>query len=228
MFAGRRIHAKLFHADIDARGPMRLNRPAVLAPPDAEALKVSTEPVTFALKALERGLGTARTEKSATLAAMLKAFSDAAASGRPGMECVEAAIEAAGAAPLSAEEIAALAPHAPLQAMMLAATSLPPKAPSTPPALYAGDGGRAEETRAFIESIEIAAGATAADARQAAAITLGAGQAIEAVSELRGAAEEEAIRAIEALTGDMVSAAREAAAAEAREAASPRLVGATL
>jgi len=65
-------------------------------------------------------------------------------------------------------------------------------------------------------------------ARQAAAITLGAGQAIEAVSELRGAAEEEAIRAIEALTGDMVSAAREAAAAEAREAAVPRLVGATL
>ena len=184
--------------------------------------------MTSALEALERGLGTARTEKSATLAAMLKAFSDAAASGRPGMECVEAAIEAAGTAPLSAEEIAALAPHAPLQAMMLAATSLPPKAPPTPPALYAGDGGPAEETRAFIESIEISAGATAADARQAAAITLGAGQAIEAVSELRGAAEEEAIRAIEALTGDMVSAAREAAAAEAREAAAPRLVGATL
>ncbi len=45
---------------------------------------------------------------------------------------------------------------------------------------------------------------------------------------IRGAAEEEAIRAIEALTGDMVSAAREAAAAEAREAASPRLIGATL
>ena len=42
MFGGRRIHAKLFHADIDARGPMRLNRPAVLAPPDAEALKAST------------------------------------------------------------------------------------------------------------------------------------------------------------------------------------------
>jgi hypothetical protein len=160
---------------------------------------------------------------------MLKAFSDAAAAGRPDMECVEAAIDAAGGAPLPADAIAALAPHAPLQAMMLAATSLPPKAPSTPLALYAEAGGRAEETRAFIESIEIAAGATAADARQAAAITLGAGQAIEAVSELRGAAEEEAIRAIEALTGDMVSAAREAAAgAEAREAASPRLVGATL
>ena len=228
LFGGRRIHAKLFHADIDARGPMRLNRPVVLAPPDAEALKASTRPVTSALEALERGLGTARTEKSATLAAMLKAFSDAAASGRPGMECVEAAIEAAGEAPLSAEEIAALAPHAPLQAMMLAATSRPPKAPSTPAALYAGDGGRAEETRAFIESIEIAAGVSAADARQAAAMVLGAGQAIEARVAVRGAAEQEAVRSIQALTGDMVSAARQAAAAEAREAASPRLVGATL
>jgi intracellular multiplication protein IcmO len=167
LFGGRRIHAKLFHADIDARGPMRLNRPAVLAPPDAEALKASTGTVTSALEALERGLGTARTEKSATLAAMLKAFSDAAASGRPGMECVEAAIEAAGEAPLSAEEIAALAPHAPLQAMMLAATNRPPKALSTPAALYAGGGGRAEETRVFIESIEIAAGLSAADARRA-------------------------------------------------------------
>ena len=111
---------------------------------------VQVDTCDSALEALERGLGTARTEKSATLAAMLKAFSDAAASGRPGMECVEAAIEAAGGAPLSTEEIAALAPHAPLQAMMLAATSRPPRAPSTPAALYSGDGGRAEETRAFI------------------------------------------------------------------------------
>ena len=226
LFGGRRIHAKLFHADIDARGPMRLNRPAVLAPPDAEALKASTQPVTAALEALERGLGTARTEKSATLAAMLKAFSDAAASGRPGIECVEAAIEAAGEAPLSAEEIAALAPHAPLQAMMLAVTSRPPRNLSTAAAVYAGDGGRAEETRAFIESIEIAAGVSA-DARQAAAMVLGAGQAIEARVAVRGTAEQEAVRSIQALTGDMVTAARQAAA-EIREAASPRLGGATL
>jgi len=52
--------------------------------------------------------------------------------------------------------------NAPLQAMMLAATSRPPKAPLSQTALYAGDGGRAEGTRAFIESIEIAAGVSAA------------------------------------------------------------------
>jgi hypothetical protein len=59
-------------------------------------------------------------------------------------------------------------------------------------------------------------------------MVLGAGQAIEARVAVRGAAEQEAVRSIQALTGDMVSAARLAAAAEAREAASPRLVGATL
>ena len=59
-------------------------------------------------------------------------------------------------------------------------------------------------------------------------MVLGAGQAIEARGAVRGAAEQEAVRSIQALTGDMVSAARLAAAAEAREAASPRLVGATL
>jgi hypothetical protein len=79
---------------------------------------------------------------------------------------------------------------------------------------------------ALIESIEIAGGVSAADARQAAMV-LGAGQAIEARVAVRGAAEEEVVRSIQALTGDMVSAARHAAA-EAREAASPRLVGATL
>jgi intracellular multiplication protein IcmO len=229
LFGGRRIHAKLFHADIDAEGPMRYNRPVILAPPDAQALKASTGPVTAALEAIERGLGTARTEKSATLAAMLKAFSDAAAAGRPGMECVEAAIDAAGGAPLSTEEIAALAPHAPLQAMMLAAASHPPKAPSTTPTLYAGDSARVVETMALIESIELASGVSAADARQAAVITLGAGQAIEGHGAVRGdEAVQEVVRSIEALTADMVGAAFEAAAAEAREAASPRLVGATL
>ena len=111
---------------------------------------------------------------------------------------------------------------------MLAATSRPPKAPSTPAALYAGDGERGEETRAFIESIEIAVGLSAADAQQAAAMVLGAGQAIEAGVAVRGAVEEETVRSIQALTSDMVSTARQVAAAEAREAASPRLGGATL
>jgi hypothetical protein len=59
-------------------------------------------------------------------------------------------------------------------------------------------------------------------------MVLGAGQAIEAHVAVRGAAEQDAIRSIQALTGDIVSAVRQAAAAEAREAAAPRPVGASL
>ena len=82
LFGGRRIYAKLFHAEIDTRGPMRLNRPVALAPPDVESLKATSEHVGAVLKALEGGLGTGRPKRSATLAAMLGAFQDAAAAGR--------------------------------------------------------------------------------------------------------------------------------------------------
>jgi len=95
LFGGRRIYAKLFHADIDTHGPMRLNRPVPLALPDVSALKVSSEQVDGVLKALEQGLGTGKTKRSPTLAAMLKGFSDAAAVGQGGQACIEAAIEAA-------------------------------------------------------------------------------------------------------------------------------------
>jgi intracellular multiplication protein IcmO len=82
LFGGRRIYAKLFHAEIDTRGPMRLNRPVALAPPDVESLKAASEHVGAVLKALEAGLGTGKAKRSATLAAMLAAFRDAAAAGR--------------------------------------------------------------------------------------------------------------------------------------------------
>jgi hypothetical protein len=80
----------------------------------------------------------------------------------------------------------------------------------------------------LIESIEIAAGVSAAEAQRAAAFVLGAGQAIEAHGAIRGAAEQEVVRSIDALTGDMVSAARKAAAVGARKTALPRPAGATL
>ena len=114
---------------------------------------------------------------------------------------------------------------------MLAASSRPPKAPSTPAAgLYVGSRrpGRRDKGR-FIESIEIAAGLFAGRCSgRRRAMLLGAGQAIEAHVAVRGAAEQEAVRSIQALTDDMVSTARQAAATEAREAASLRLGGATL
>ena len=111
LFGGRRIYAKLFHAEIDTRGPMRLNRPVALAPPDVESLKAASEHVGAVLKALEGGLGTGKTKRSATLAAMLGAFQHAAAAGQGGDACVEAALEAAKDHPMARDEIEALAPQ---------------------------------------------------------------------------------------------------------------------
>ena len=88
LFGGRRIYAKLFHAEIDTRGPMRLNRPVALAPPDVESLKAASEHVGAVLKALQGGLGTGKTKRSATLAAMLGAFQHAAAAGHASLEAV--------------------------------------------------------------------------------------------------------------------------------------------
>ena len=139
LFGGRRIYAKLFHAEIDTRGPMRLNRPVALAPPDVESLKATSEHVGAVLKALEGELGTGRPKRSATLAAMLGAFQHAADAGQGGDACVEAALEAAKDHPMARDEIEALAPHSPLEAMLT--DRRPPSSASPPqprPALSAG------------------------------------------------------------------------------------------
>jgi len=43
VFGKERIYAKLFHADIDARGPLRMNRPLMLCPPDPDMLHGSLD-----------------------------------------------------------------------------------------------------------------------------------------------------------------------------------------
>ena len=229
LFGGRRIHAKLFHADIDAEGPMRYNRPVVLAPPDAEALKASTGPVTAALEAIERGLGTARTEKSATLSGDAEGVLRRRRGRTPGdgMRGGGDRRRRRGSAVNRGDRSARAARAAPGNDARRCQPS--PESPFDAADALRGDSARVVETMALIESIELASGVSAADARQAAVITLGAGQAIEGHGAVRGdEAVQEVVRSIEALTADMVGAAFEAAAAEAREAASPRLVGATL
>jgi len=202
LFGGRRIYAKLFHAEIDTRGPMRLNRPVALAPPDVESLKAASEHVGAVLKALEGGLGTGKTKRSATLAAMLGAFQHAAAAGQGGDACVEAALEAAKDHPMARDEIEALAPDSPLEAMLTAAARRPPQAPLGPAPTYAPVEGPADTARQTLESIEASAGSSRAGARAAAASLLAAGQAIEAASGL-GVTPQETVREIEALSQDI-------------------------
>ena len=210
LFGGRRIYAKLFHAEIDTSGPMRLNRPLPLPPPDAARLKASRAEVEAVLEALERGLGTGKAKRSATLTAMLKGFSAAAAKGLGGEACVEAAIDVAKDHPMASEEIAALVPESPLEAMLLAASRRSPEAPVAPAPAYVAVEGPAEAAFADLETIEQGAGSSRAAARKAAAMLLSAGQAIEAAPRTSSSpALEAAAREIEALSKELRAAATE-------------------
>jgi hypothetical protein len=134
---------------------MRLNRPIPMAPPDTERLKAQDERVEGALKAFERGLGTARTDNSVTLVAMLEAFKSAAIAGKGGDACVAAALEAAKDHPMVRPELEALAPQSPLEAMLAAAAGHPSQASFRPlPAFVPGNPQQAQcET---LERIEMA------------------------------------------------------------------------
>jgi hypothetical protein len=219
---------------------MRLNRPVALAPPDVESLKAASEHVGAVLKALEGGLGTGKTKRSATLTAMLGAFQHAAAAGQGGEACVEAALEAAKDHPMARDEIEALAPHSPLEAMLTAAASRPPQAPLAPAPTYARVEELADTARETLESIEASAGSSRADARTAATFLLASAHAFEAspgpgrMSE-DTAPEIETVREIEALSEDIRAdgarlSARDApsgdAGVEADDAAAPRSHGA--
>ena len=55
LFAGRRVHAKLFHAAIDLTGPVRMNRPLLLAPPSSDRLRSDQEAIAQVVECLLSG-----------------------------------------------------------------------------------------------------------------------------------------------------------------------------
>ena len=98
LFGGRRIHAKLFHADVKGGGPMRLNRCLALPPPNVEAIRASAATTETLAGRIERGLSSdgRRAERLPVLNAMVEAFARAAVSGQGANGCVAAALRAAG------------------------------------------------------------------------------------------------------------------------------------
>ena len=99
--AGAGSTPKLFHAAIDMSGPMRLNRPLALPPPDFNTIKAQCDLIDGAMRAVEQGLGKggSRAERSGTVAKMVAAFAAAAADGGNADACVGAAIDAARGTP---------------------------------------------------------------------------------------------------------------------------------
>ncbi|WP_244593362.1 TraM recognition domain-containing protein [Rhodoblastus acidophilus] len=98
LFGGRRIHAKLFHADVKVAGPMRLNRCLALPAPNIAKIKAEAAKADALATRIERGLGAdgRRADRTPALDAMIKAFAHAAAGGRDAETCIAEALRAAG------------------------------------------------------------------------------------------------------------------------------------
>ena len=204
LFGGRRIYAKLFHAEIDTRGPMRLNRPIPMAAPDTVPLKAQNERIERVLKAFENGLGTTKGESSVTLMAMMEAFRGAAVAGQGGDACVAAAILAAKDHPMARQELVTLTAQSPLEAMLTAAADRPPRTLFAPLPAYMVDSPTHKARLGVLERIEMADGSSRENASASAMALFAAGQAIEAPSEVtQSPTSDEIVRVIQALARDM-------------------------
>lgn len=97
LFAGRRIYAKLFHAKVDSKGPVRLSRPVELRPPDVQKITGDCDRIRNIARAIKRGIADSRKEEvSPALAAMMRGFVSAGGKKSDVRACVAAAIRAAG------------------------------------------------------------------------------------------------------------------------------------
>lgn len=99
LFAGRRVYAKLFHAQVDTKGPVRLNRPVMLAPPSSQQLRADLDETADLVRTLVSGEARFGVEpEGSVLAALLGAFASSLKAGSGARVAAQAACEAAGQA----------------------------------------------------------------------------------------------------------------------------------
>jgi hypothetical protein len=135
---------------------------------------------------------------------MLEAFKGAVTAGRGGDACIAAALEAAKDYPMARDEIDALAPQSPLEAMLQKAAERPPQASLGPLPVYAPREGANETQVDTLEGIEMAEGASRENAWAAATSLLAAGQGFEApLRVVQTPTSDEIVRMIKALARDM-------------------------
>jgi intracellular multiplication protein IcmO len=101
LFGGRRIYAKVFHANVDNSGPKRLVRRISLAPPAQAELEARLDTIHEIAARIENGIVAAggREPMAPTLRAIFDAFRLAKSNGGDRDACVEAAIRAAAEVP---------------------------------------------------------------------------------------------------------------------------------
>ena len=100
LFGGRRVHAKLFRVPLAITGRPRLNRPLMLAAPDAAAVRGPAERAALVRERIEEGLLSDERDPplAGVLGAMAGALAGAAAAGATAQGCIAAALDAAGRA----------------------------------------------------------------------------------------------------------------------------------
>jgi intracellular multiplication protein IcmO len=101
LFGNRRVYARLFYADVDPDGPMRLNRPLMLKPPPAGSMNGAANRIAEIRAAIAKGWACPDEEPGCNLAAkaFVEAFAEAAAGGTTVDFCVDAAIGAVALVP---------------------------------------------------------------------------------------------------------------------------------
>jgi len=98
LFGNRRVHAKLFYANINPRGRLRLNRPLVLGPPAVGAVERAAARTATIRRLIESGgpQAPSQVDTGPVLAAVLEGFRRGRAERKSVADCVAAAIAAAG------------------------------------------------------------------------------------------------------------------------------------
>ncbi len=102
LFGGRRIYARVFHAEIDDAGPKRLGRTLMLRAPDGSEIRKRHQRIGEIAGVIESGAlirADARAETSPVLGALVDGFTAAAGTGAGAAECARAALDAVGQVP---------------------------------------------------------------------------------------------------------------------------------
>jgi intracellular multiplication protein IcmO len=104
LFGATRVYAKLFHAEVNPDGPMRLNRPVALPAPDAGRAGEMSRHVAAIREAIIKGWARPDGERSENqvVHALVEACREALDAGEALDDALDIAIAAAAAAPLPA------------------------------------------------------------------------------------------------------------------------------
>ena len=106
LFGTKRIYAKLFRAEVDPDGPMRLNRPVALRPPDLSQAGTASRHIEEIREAILKGWARPDGERSDNRAVhmLVEAFRNGLDAGETLDAAIDTAIDATADVPLPAQQ----------------------------------------------------------------------------------------------------------------------------